>query len=81
MLFKFASEYAIRKVWENHVGMKLNGTYQFLAYVDGVNLLGEHKQNKLHGLSPRANYTDRATAASRRSGRKLLRKKGATWSA
>jgi hypothetical protein len=25
------------------------------------------KQNKLHGLSPRANYTDRATAASRRS--------------
>jgi hypothetical protein len=25
------------------------------------------KKNKLHGLSPRANYTDRATAACRRS--------------
>jgi hypothetical protein len=37
--------------------------------------------NKLHGLSPRANYTDRATAASRRSGCQLLRIKGATWSA
>jgi hypothetical protein len=39
------------------------------------------KQNKLHGLSPRANYTNRATAASRRSGCQLLRIKGATWSA
>jgi hypothetical protein len=39
------------------------------------------KQNKLHGLSPRANYTDRATAASRRSNCQLLRIKGATWSA
>jgi hypothetical protein len=37
--------------------------------------------NKLHGLSPRANYTDRATAASRRSDCQLLRIKGATWSA
>jgi hypothetical protein len=39
------------------------------------------KQNKLHGLSPRANYTDRATAACRRSDCQLLRIKGATWSA
>jgi hypothetical protein len=37
--------------------------------------------NKLHGLSPRANYTDRATAASRRSNCQLLRIKDATWSA
>jgi hypothetical protein len=37
--------------------------------------------NKLHGLSPWANYTDRATAASRRSNCQLLRIKGATWSA
>jgi hypothetical protein len=29
---------------------------------------------KLHGLSPRANYTDRATAACRRSYCQLLRK-------
>jgi hypothetical protein len=32
------------------------------------------KKTKLHGLSPRANYTDRATAACRRI-------EGATWSA
>jgi hypothetical protein len=36
---------------------------------------------KLHGLSPRANYTDRATAACRRSHCQLLRIEGATWSA
>jgi hypothetical protein len=34
------------------------------------------KQNKLHGLSPRANYTDRATAACRRSDCQLVRIKG-----
>jgi hypothetical protein len=38
-------------------------------------------KTKLHGLSPRANYTDRATAACRRSDCQLLRIKGATWSA
>jgi hypothetical protein len=38
-------------------------------------------KNKLHGLSPRANYTDRATAACRRSDCQLLRIKDATWSA
>jgi hypothetical protein len=38
-------------------------------------------KTKLHGLSPRANYTDRATAASRRSNCQLLRIEGATWSA
>jgi hypothetical protein len=36
---------------------------------------------KLHGLSPRANYTDRATAACRRSDCQLSRIEGATWSA
>jgi hypothetical protein len=30
-------------------------------------------KNKLHGLSPRANYTDRATAACRRSDCQLVR--------
>jgi hypothetical protein len=34
---------------------------------------------KLHGLSPRANYTDRATAACRRSDCQRLRIEGATW--
>jgi hypothetical protein len=39
------------------------------------------KKNKLHGLSPQANYTDRATAACRRSDCQLVRIEGATWSA
>jgi hypothetical protein len=36
---------------------------------------------KLHGLSPRTNHTDRATAACRRSYCQLLRIECATWSA
>jgi hypothetical protein len=39
------------------------------------------KKKKLHGMSPRANYTDRATAACRRRDCQLLRIEGATWSA
>jgi hypothetical protein len=38
-------------------------------------------KKKLHGLSPRANYTDRATAACRRSNCQLVQIEGATWSA
>jgi hypothetical protein len=41
----------------------------------------QKKKEKLHGRSPRANYTDRATAACRRSDCQLLRIEGATWSA
>jgi hypothetical protein len=89
--FNFVLEYAIRKDQENHVGLKLTGTHQLLAYADDVNLPADNidiiKKNtktktktKLRGLSPCANYTDRAIVACRRSDCQLLQIEGATWS-
>jgi hypothetical protein len=42
LLCNFALEYAIRKVQENQVGLKLNRTHELLAYADDVNLLGDN---------------------------------------
>jgi hypothetical protein len=42
LLFNFALEYAIGKVKENQVELKLNGECQFLDYADDVNLLGDN---------------------------------------
>jgi hypothetical protein len=42
LLFNFALEYAIKKVHENQVGLKLKGTHQILAYTADVILLGDN---------------------------------------
>jgi hypothetical protein len=42
LVFSVALEYAIRKVQENQVGLKLIGTHRLLAYADYVNLLGDN---------------------------------------
>jgi hypothetical protein len=42
LLYNFALDYAIKKVQETQVALKLNGTHQLLAYADDVNLLGDN---------------------------------------
>jgi hypothetical protein len=42
LFFNSALEYAIRKVQENQVRLKLHGTHQLLVCADGVNLLGDN---------------------------------------
>jgi hypothetical protein len=41
LLFSFALEYAIRKVQEYQMELKLNRAFPLLAYDDNVNILGD----------------------------------------
>jgi hypothetical protein len=42
LLVNFDLEYANRKVQDNQMGLKLNGTHQLLVYANYVNLLGDN---------------------------------------
>jgi hypothetical protein len=44
LLFNFALEYAISKVEENHVKLKLNGTRQLMAYADNIDTLKKNTE-------------------------------------
>jgi hypothetical protein len=48
LLYNFALEYAIRKVQENQVGLKLNGTHQMLVYADdNIDTIKKNTQTKI----------------------------------
>ena len=57
MLFNFDLEYATRRVQANRDGLKLNGTHEFLAYADDVNILG----GSIHTLKKNAEASVAAT--------------------
>jgi hypothetical protein len=61
LFFNFALEYVIRKIQENLVGLKLNGTHQLLVYVNDVNLLGYY----IHTIQK---ITEALTGANKETG-------------
>jgi hypothetical protein len=50
LLFNFALEYAIRKVQEKQMELKLNCTYRLLAYADQMDLWRDYKDTTKKGI-------------------------------
>ena len=73
MLFNFALEYAIRRVQVNQDVLKLNGTHQFLAYADDVNILG----GSIHTVK---GNVETLVAAAREIGLEVSADKTKSWS-
>jgi hypothetical protein len=72
-LYSFlASRYKLKEGWK---------TSYLAASEQKAELSLTKTKTKLHGPSPRANYTDRATAACQRSDCQLVRRESAMWSA
>jgi hypothetical protein len=67
LIFNFALEYSIRKVQENQVGLKLNGTHQLLVCDDNVNLL--------RGNSDTIKKTETLTESSKEVGLEVIAEK------
>jgi hypothetical protein len=65
--------------WFVHLAVSMENVFNNIDF--GMWKLLIPFKKKLHGLSPRANYTDRAIAVCLRSGCQPLRIDGATWSA
>jgi len=61
LLFKFASEYTIRRIQVNQDGLQLDGTHQLLFYADDVNILG----GSIHTVQ---NNTEALLVASKETG-------------
>jgi hypothetical protein len=77
IFFKWA---CVISIWSGYEPLQGLVTYFLKATVSALNsVIITKTKTKLHGLSPRANYTDRATVACRRSDCQLLRIEGATW--
>jgi hypothetical protein len=68
LLFNFALDYAIRKMQENQVELKLNGTSQVPACADDVNLLGDN-------IDTVKKNTETLTDASKEVGLKINKEK------